>query len=62
MKIPVAHNPGKVIEEALLARNPQDRPRLLAHLERRAKELGDLEIMRGIKEYREASRKVRFRI
>src|ERR1700722_6731287 len=58
MAVRIAKNPGRILEERLLAREPHLRPHLLKRLERQAKELGDLETMRAIKEYREASRQI----
>ena len=57
-KLPPVKDPGKVMEEALQAREPHLRPMLLQAAERHAKETGDFEMMRAVKEYRDKSREI----
>jgi hypothetical protein len=54
----VLRNPGKVLEEALLAKEPHERPAMLERVERGARQEGDLEVLRAIKQYREMSRQL----
>lgn len=49
-------NPGKILEEELLARPAHLRPGLLELAERHAKEKGDFEMARAVKQYRDKSR------
>ena len=51
--------PGQVLKDVLLELAPEDRPKMLQSLERRAKETSDLEFLRAIKQYREMSREIR---
>ena len=55
---PVDPEPGKTLERELLKREPHLRPMLLEAAERAAKERGDLEILRAVKQYREMSREI----
>ena len=52
-------NPGKILEQELLARPAHLRPRLLELAERHAKETGDFDMARAVKEYRDKSREIR---
>ena len=58
-KLPPVKNPGKVLEQELLARPAHLRPRLLELAERHAKETGDFEMARAVKQYRDKSREIR---
>ena len=49
-------NRGKILEQELLARPAHLRPRLLELAERHAKETGDFDMARAVKEYRDKSR------
>jgi hypothetical protein len=51
-------NPGKILEEELLARPAHRRPGLLELAERHAKATGDFDMARAVKEYRAKSREI----
>jgi hypothetical protein len=59
MKKRPVRDPGRVMAEALQAREPHLRPMLLEAAERHAKETGDFDMARAVKEYRDKSREIR---
>jgi hypothetical protein len=58
MKPSVDPEPGKTLEKHLLELEPSDRPKALQVLARTARETGDLEMERAIRQYREMSRRI----
>lgn len=59
IRAPLDPEPGKTMERELLKREPHLRPMLLEAAERAAKERGDLEMLRAVRQYREMSRAIR---
>ena len=51
-------NPGRILEQELLAKPAHLRPGLLVLVERHAKENGDFDMARAVKEYRDKSREI----
>jgi hypothetical protein len=58
IKAPPDPEPGKTLERELLKREAHLRPKLLEAAERAAKERGDLEMLRAVKQYQEMSREI----
>ena len=52
-------NPGKILEEELLARPAHLRPGLLDLADRHAKAKGDFEMARAVKQYRDKSKEIK---